>query len=317
MRHAFPSQLLNLPILSGSVSALLLLTGLANAAPIATDSFQTTTDGSGGTYNSTTNSGRLYDQNPSAAISGFTGSWSNGNTTATSDLRTETTGLTHALLQGTAQTGDIFAIRSTNNSARTVTHALSASVNTAISDQEAASGEIWFSSLFNSIEAPLTTNPIVFGLSANADSTGVPSGVTFGLDDGALRLYVNGTQTGSSFTITTGVTYLVAAQIDFTAGGALNDSVTLQIFNATAPFSTPTATITASGLTIDPASLTYLAISRTARTDAYTSDSDTPRFDEFRLGLLKTDVMSVPEPGTAVLVTLGLSFALLTRRRAN
>lgn len=294
--------------------------GGALAAPIASDSFQATTTGTGGTYNSTSNSnGQVFGQNPTAAVAGFGGAWSNGNNGSTGDIRVETSGLTHPLLQGTAQDGDIYATQ--NNILRLVNRPFTtgtSGVTGTIAAQESSSGEIWLSGLVSTGQVTSGGSSTLFGLSANTVYNTTPStGVMFGVDDGALGLYVNGALVGGSgFSITTGVTYLVAIRIDFTAGGTLNDSVRMEIYSPTATFGNPTATITASGLTINTSgsNLSYLSLSRNGAT-TYSSNANTPRFDEFRLGLLQSDVMMIPEPSVAALLVVALGASLIVRRR--
>lgn len=313
----------SLAILHLAFSALLLnlvlMPHLALAAPIASDSFKTTTNGSGGTYSSTfgtLSNGAIAGQNPTAAVSGFlagaSGAWLSG----TNDIQVETSGLTHPLLQGTAQAGDVFANTSTNQ--RTVTRRFDGSVDTAITNQSNNNGEIWFSGLVFCANAPASTVPIEFGLSATVPGVSTAaSGVLFGIDDGMIRLYVNGSPAGmagtglvTEFSITTGVTYLIAVKIDLNAGST--DAVTLQIYSPSAAFDSPTATIYAGGLNLATSSLRNLAVSRLGSGAYYTS---TPRFDEFRLGLTQADVMAIPEPSTFGLLGMAVGGILLARRR--
>lgn len=318
MKTLLPSCIRHLPAkvspsLIAALAPVFLATDFAIAAPLATDGFATTTDGSGGTYSTATANSRIYGQNPTASNVGFTGAWGNLNALTTQNLRVETSGLTHALLQGTAAAGDIYGMR--NTLGRTVTRDLSSTVETAISGQEAASGEIWFSSLTSATGVSFGNVTLGLGANLNHDATAT-GGIQIAMGTGQIAIYNGATQLGSGFTFTAGLTYLVAVKIDFTAGGTSNDSVTVEIYAPTATVGNPTATITASGLTISSGDLGYLVFHQD-NTFAYANDAATPRFDEFRLGLTQGDVMAIPEPTVAGFLSLGLLATFAKRRRRN
>ena len=295
-----------------SAFSLAVLLEAMPAAPLAYDSFATTADGAGGTYSATMDgNGKIYGQDPTTANAGFSGAWGNSTPLTTGGLLVETTGLTHALLQGTAAAGDVYAIK--NTLGRTVTRAFDGTVDAAVANQEALSGEIWFSGLVAATGS--SSGGAVFGLSADTRHDTAPStGLQFGIVGGRIRLYNGATELGTNFSITAGLTYLVAVRIDLTAGGTENDSVTLEIYAPDATADSPTATISGSGLTLAPADLEYLIL-RQNNTGAYANTTTTPRFDEFRLGLSRGDVMVVPEPSSLVLLGIGLAGFWVGRRR--
>jgi hypothetical protein len=293
------------------VGSSLLLANRATAAPLATDSFATTTDGTGGTYSTATLDSRIYGQNPTSSVSGFDTAWLNATNASTAAMRVETTGLTHSLLQGTAAAGDAFG--SKGNVTRTVTRGLDSTVDSNIAAQEAASGEIWFSTL--TMTTGMNTGGSFLGLSANVAHDVAPTnGLQIYTGSGQIRLFNGATQVGTGVSITSGVTYLVTVKIDLTAGGPANDSVTLEIYSPTATVGNPTATISGTGLTLTAGNLGYLTMYQT-NTSAYTSNATTPRFDEFRLGLTQGDVMAIPEPNSIALLGLGLGTLLMARPR--
>jgi hypothetical protein len=297
------------------------------AAPLASDGFATTTDGAGGTYSTTGgvggSDGRLYGQDATTSVVGFSGAWTNGTPLTTAGIRVETGGLTHSLLQGAAAAGDVYH---TDGTGRTVNRAFSTDVLDAISNAHDNNGELWYSGLVRSGQ-DVGTRPILFGLSANVRHdvplNSDPLGVSFGFDDGSIRLYIDGVQTGGSgFKATVGTTYLVAVKIDFGAE-PFSDSVTLHIWDSDATLAdvnTPLATIsTEANLSLDLANLSYLTISGQTSVSEYSSDATTPRFDEFRLGLSQSDVMVVPEPSLVGLTAAaaGLLACGFRRRRQS
>lgn len=313
VREAMKPALASKNILTFLGSAIAITSG-ALAAPLATDSFATTSNGAGGTYSTATGGdGRIYGQNPTASNSGFDTAWqntSNGNTAA---IRVELTGLNHSLLQGSAVAGDTFG--SKGNALRVVSRGLDSTVDSNIAAQDASSGDLWFSSLTTVGE--IKSGGSFLGLSANGRHDVAPTtGLQIYTGSGQIRLFNGATQVGTGVNITAGLTYLVAVKIDFTAGGSGNDAVTVEIYSPTATAGNPTATITGSGLTLSATDLGYLTMYQ-ANTLAYTSDSTTPRFDEFRLGLTRGDVMAVPEPTSVALLGFGLGTVLIgwPRRR--
>lgn len=306
------------------VGSTLLLAGHAAAAPLATDSFATTSDGSGGTYSTATLDSRLYGQNATSSVSGFSAGWSNGTPLSTAALRVETSGLTHSLLQGTAAAGDIYGVRnSAGAQTRTVTRALSSDVNTAISNQEASGGEFWFSSLTTVNQG--SSGGAFFGVGNNVrHDTAISEGIQIFTGSGRIELYNGTTELTSAgggenpntrFTVTLGLTYLVAIKVDFSNIEG-NDSVTMLIYSPTASYDSPTYSFTATGLTLDASDFGYLGLNVNAG-NGFSSDSNTPRFDEFRLGLSQSDVMVVPEPASVALLGLGLTAVLFRSRRRS
>lgn len=313
VRETMKPALASKNILTCLGSAIVFTSG-ALAAPLATDSFATTSNGAGGTYSTANGTdGRIYGQNPTASNSGFDTAWQNTSNGNTSAIRVELTGLNHSLLQGSAVAGDSYG--SKGNALRVVSRGLDSTVDSNIAAQEAAGGDLWFSSLTTVGE--IKSGGSFLGLSANGSHDTVPTtGIQFYTGSGQIRLWNGATEIGTRVNITTGVTYLIAVKIDFTAGGTGNDTVTVEIYSPTATAGTPTATITASGLTLSASDLGYLTMYQ-ANTLAYTSDSTTPRFDEFRLGLTRGDVMAIPEPTSVAMLGLGLGTMLIgwPRRR--
>lgn len=280
-----------------SLIMLFTLTGMAHAALIASDSFATTAGGSD--YNVD----RLYGQNPSVGVTGFTTAWGNSNNSSTSDLQVENGGLSHALMTGTALAGQGTTASTTAD--RSVFRALPATLTT---------GTYYFSLLLNSADNVRHTG---FGLSKqddngnNADAGSMVPSVLIGINDSNLYLYYNGNTQGAPLVanFTAGETYLALVQLDLNTTGT--DVITASIYGTSdTNFNLPLATRTDSGVEVS-SDLSYLAM---VKGDLRSTTGT--KYDEFRLSTELSDVITViPEPSALALIGLSSLALILFRHR--
>ncbi|MCH8513665.1 MAG: PEP-CTERM sorting domain-containing protein [Kiritimatiellae bacterium] len=298
--------------------AVLCCSTSAMATLLAYDSFATTSDGSGGTYSLATADSRIYGQNPTAFNSGFGGAWTNTGTNSTNLIRLDSEGLNAALLAGSAQNGSAFP--NSQNTVRGVARPFSSSVNSTIEDLMVNSGSLYFSGLIGGPDTvyPASGGDTRYGLADNFNSGGgaIPVGVFVQTgNSGALSLNVMGSLT-SIIDMDNGTTYLFATRIDF------NDSedmhrVSLDLFTSAStshldPIESVTTTV--SSATLLASNLSHLIL-QTGGTQNYSNNTQTPRFDEFRMGTSLDSIVVIPEPGTLVLLGIALGTLMLFRRR--
>lgn len=263
----------------------------AQATLIASDSFANSA--AADTYNAD----RLFGQNPTASLSGFTGAWGNTTNQSTSDLQAQAGSITTALTPGTTADGRL----STNGAAsdRSVFRELSS---------VPASSTYAFSFAMQG-GGISTANVAGFGLATNQGVGTVPStstGVLVGIDANAATLWVDGSASvllpSADFGVDT--PYFVLVEIANNAG---TDSITASIFSAAATdLVSPLASVTATGKI--SADLTHLALVKDFHIESGL------KVDEFRFGTTAADVTVIPEPASLVLLALGGTCCLVRRR---
>lgn len=273
----------------------------AHATLIAVDQFETVGTGS---YNT----GNISGQNPTIPT-GFTGAWGAGNN-ATSHMEVESGGLTHALLPQSASGGNVFVRPQSNNDGRNRHRAFDSTAASTIG----SSTELYFSALVQVGENPTTNfGPNWFGIGAtpSASNATPSSGIYISYSGGTdgLRIWENGIYNNTTLVPTVDETYMVVVGIDF------NDSqVTWDIFDQNDEISSPSFSGNFAS-TITQAQIVSLFVGHLSNNSGFSSNSDTPKFDEFRLGTTLGDVIAIPEPGTLALVGIALGSLLLFRRR--
>jgi hypothetical protein len=282
-----------------ALSAGLLGATIAQAAPIASDSFWTTTNGSGGTYSIAfgSNTGRIHGQNPSAGLSGFTGAWGNSGSTTTSDLRAQLTGLSHALVTGSTQPG------SATSAGGTATRGVYREISTI-----PASSTYYFSFLMNSAGNRTAT----LGLrEQGAHDTSVSNtsigGVSVGFSGTGISAWVNGTATQIMSSFNANETYFALVEI-LNNGAGVNDTINVKLYaSSNTDLNSPTASASITNRDVT-GRFTHLALIKlTGDTDVHAS------LDEFRFSTQLSEVV-VPEPAALGLIGL-VGMGLLARRR--
>ncbi len=279
----------------------ILCTGLfstsASATLIASDSFVTT---GGDAYNVD----RIYGQSPTDGTSGFDGATTWGGGFNTGDIQVNASGLTSSLSVGTG--GSVLA---SNGSDRNVYRAFDSFSPTDTT--------YYFSALFqvpNSGEA--TTKGAVGIASASSGNTADPvNGVMIGTNaksagtgDNTFSLWVDGNELEMTGTYTDGTTYFGLIEINNSSSG--NDTITANIYSASATdFSSSLGTATTSAYDIS-SELVGFEIHK----DYALSNS--LQYDELRFGTELSDVSTIPEPSSIMMLVMGFGLVgFMVRRR--
>jgi hypothetical protein len=285
-----------------------------NAALIATDSFLTTTTGAGSTYNSTTDSGRLWGLNPTAGTSGFSAAWGTTNGTQTADLRAQVGGLTHPFVVNPAGANDGSAFATNGSSTRTITRPFAVFSRT--------EPQYFMSALLRTESMPTVTNPAAIGFGGPFNHDVAPTnGLQIGIDDGEIRLYhrnTAGTYVSAGTLVTSGIqasmTYQLIVQIDANSSAVGDELFTASVYDSTGLQVGSSVSIQGS-LDIAGTEFERMLLHKRDLT-AYANIANTPRFDEFRFGTALSDVSAVPEPGGyAMMIVTALGWLCVRRSR--
>lgn len=302
-----------LSLLLGMAAYCFAAASVASGALIATDSFLTTTNGAGGTYNSTTNDGRLYGINPTAGNTGFSGAWGTLNGNATGDLRAQIGGLTHPLVVNPAGANDGSVFAHMGGAVRMITRPFATFSR--------AEPQYFMSVLFQAATLPTTTNPAFIGFGGAFNHDVAPNnGLQIGVDDAGIRLYyrnTGGTYVSSLVTnqIAANTTYQLVVQIDANSAAEGDELFTASVYDQTgAQVGSPFSIV--GSLDIAGAEFDRLLLHKGGLA-AYSNNDNTPRFDEFRFGTTLADVSMIPEPGSWAMLAAGGMALLLYRRKSS
>lgn len=283
-------------ISAGLVATIALagLTPAAEAAPIASDSFAATSDGSGETYAT----GTLYGQDPTTGVTGFEDAWGNADDSSSSDLVIQADGLSHGLVTGTTHDGAISSAGGT--SVRAMFRELS----------DLPDSDTYYASF---VMATSGSRRASLGLREEAvrdtqvtDSLG---GVSVGFwGSSGIQAWVNGEATTVLSDFTVDETYFVMVEI-LDNGDGSDDTVNVNLYaSSNTDLNSPDASVSITNQDVT-GTLSHLAVMKDwgATVDEHAS------FDEFRFGTT-LDSVAVPEPGSLGLLSLG-ALAMFGRRR--
>ena len=293
----------------------------ARAVLIASESFQTTASGTGGTYDADTNLGASPNLSVVTGNYGFGSTagkqWGNSTAGAVANL----TGITHPLLTGTAQSGSARVGNLSANISRRVYRTFAATPPVA--------DAYYFSGLVN-----LPTQTSLNGVSQSfagltlstgttVDSFNIASGIHYGLiKNGTDEIWLSvaaGNAVYPLYKVTgANVTFQVVLRLDVSTTG--NESLSAWYApSSSSELSVGLTSVDVGNIYTTPGSLGAVLL-QTRNQSSNNNSGRTVLFDELRFGTEWADVTTaaIPEPAQAsVLAAAGAALLALRRRRRS